>query len=1039
MAETTFESSFVFDIYSDAAALRSNPSLPGGPCNFVELAHGANGATCGCRRFWSRSKGATQAKSDETMWCMCSHHACFHDDVQAGQVPAQAPVPAQQAAANATATAAAAGQENERPKGNREPLSPVQDLASFQLPSNLGLSLDLPALENIDASIGVTSEDIAKLLEAQGDAPAAPAADGSIPDTLSWGHYLQSQNGPTGNLAPVPSQCPIPSQAPSTTSSSQLRYLRPFAGKGLQTLSSVPRAREPLLERSASESGAGVEAALAAADHAQASVDLTLSPRAATPRIYGTQDLVDPQQPAGSTGVSREAFEQLSNTVQSHEQRLDKLEDPSFSVTGHDECQEKHDYMDLRVIELESRVEEVEKRLNDDNNSTIASKTRDIDDDATISVISAATDATARALDRSEMYSQIQALQAQVDSLQASSLPTYTRPWELEVVYLPFSLKGVWLSSSEFSTQAQAGAGDEWTQLPSTLSRQTPDPQSPSLGRQWADLGSHPGWLWPRACAPGKMADTRLRSRGLIKTIFVKGSDARSVQLAINDAFGTILRNIPLRTGSAIRRRSSSSFSDSQVARYLGLQQAWVPLRKMHKDSRLRFLAPAEMLTPALWDVAFLMSSVIMKATGKHRLYVTQPEAYLQDQHSYESSWSWQKLRELDRVYPDSESTSGSQDVPEADAAEACWAWNERLDESAAVSPTAALSLRQAAAPIKSHSSGSTSQQYFTSTQSPILSTSPIVIVAQSPLLMKGRRGSRPPHVRTASMPPSAPSAYSPSQGKRRVASAANGSTAYERRASPFIGSSRPSPRVAVMTSPAIPAAVYKRRSTRSPSLRPRTTPRWSLSRSPSLAPYVTVGGHDDRARGSPSCYATPFSNAALDNYPAHNARGGAVLDDYDDADMNCGSDTDPYDDSGMTHNADDDQSDIDVYEDEAGDLDDVDTDAGGRNESQGRGALPHPSSGPQLPEDEPWPGIPDNMSDGENLDPFSTEEVDIDIDEDDQHSDVSSQPSEYPSTQRAWHKNEDTAEEGDDDDDMGFKIHEDDDIGIAGLGTQWP
>lgn len=171
MAETTFESSFVFDIYSDAAALRSNPSLPGGPCNFVELAHGANGATCGCRRFWSRSKGATQAKSDETMWCMCSHHACFHDDVQAGQVPAQAPVPAQQAAANATATAAAAGQENERPKGNREPLSPVQDLASFQLPSNLGLSLDLPALENIDASICVTSEDIAKLLEAQGDAP----------------------------------------------------------------------------------------------------------------------------------------------------------------------------------------------------------------------------------------------------------------------------------------------------------------------------------------------------------------------------------------------------------------------------------------------------------------------------------------------------------------------------------------------------------------------------------------------------------------------------------------------------------------------------------------------------------------------------------------------------------------------------------------------------------------------------------------------------------------------------------------------------
>lgn len=63
-----------------------------------------------------------------------------------------------------------------------------------------------------------------------------------------------------------------------------------------------------------------------------------------------------------------------------------------------------------------------------------------------------------------------------------------------------------------------------------------------------------------------------------------------------------------------------------------------------------------------------------------------------------------------------------------------------------------------------------------------------------------------------------------------------------------------------------------------------------------------------------------------------------------------------------------------------------------------------------QLPEDEPWPGIEDQdrLSDGENIDPRKS----------DHRSDASSQPSEYPSTQRAWP------------DDGAFLIHEDEEIG---------
>lgn len=73
------------------------------------------------------------------------------------------------------------------------------------------------------------------------------------------------------------------------------------------------------------------------------------------------------------------------------------------------------------------------------------------------------------------------------------------------------------------------------------------------------------------------------------------------------------------------------------------------------------------------------------------------------------------------------------------------------------------------------------------------------------------------------------------------------------------------------------------------------------------------------------------------------------------------------------------------------------------------RGAQPaFGSQNWQLPEDEPWPGIEDreaHMSDGENVDP-------------DRRSDASSQPSEYPSTQRVW-----PADEG------AFRIHEDGDV----------
>lgn len=151
--------------------------------------------------------------------------------------------------------------------------------------------------------------------------------------------------------------------------------------------------------------------------------------------------------------------------------------------------------------------------------------------------------------------------------------------------------------------------------------------------------------------------------------------------------------------------------------------------------------------------------------------------------------------------------------------------------------------------------------------------------------------------------------------------------------------------------------------------------------------------GLSDRqqARGTtPFAYATPFSNAPLQERPL---RSGSVAptaaqDDLDDdSDFN-----------------------IDIYESGSDDMEDNES-VGGMEIITHDQALPgRRSQGWRLPEDEPWPGIEDQRAaeDHENVDP--------------QHSDpasnVSSQPSEYPSTQNVW-PNNNSAE---------FHIHEDDD-----------
>ncbi|KAI2625615.1 hypothetical protein GGR54DRAFT_507923 [Hypoxylon sp. NC1633] len=991
-----------FNIHNDAPVTINAPNLPGGPCNFVDLSHGANGPKCGCRRFWSR--GAFSARTgrggspasvspgfangfngnttpvDETAWCMCSHHACFHDDIREGQ-PLVATIP--------NADGMNHGQENERPRVSREPLTPVMP----ELPSKAPAPMDLNmAFYTFNEITSFPTNHLAQLEGTPRNEAAAPAAEPSLPDTLSWVNLIQSEPDEEGSLPPIPSQCLMSSQPSSTTSSARMRYLRPFAGKGLETLSGVKsKLGEPPLEQ----------------DEAQPQEDDTVGPGldqvvddaltvANTPRSSKHGDGIERR--SLSPGFDSGAFRQLSETIQGHESRLDRLENPSVSAVGHDGCDEKHEHADLRITELESRVEEVEKMINDNSSQVSHHHVRPPGiNESTNSVLSMSTVGSEYIASRAELFSQLQALKSQLSQLQGlSSFPSYTRPWEVEVIFLPFSLKGVWMECHDFTSQRPSASGnvepDQWTQLPSSSS--TLEPQSPDLG-DWAGPEVESDWLLARACAPDRVIEKRLRSRGLVKNVTIRSPDARSVQQAVSDAFGTLFRTFSRMQANV----HHGSTQHRRVTKFLGLQSPWVPLRKIHKDSRLRFLSPAEMVTPVTWDVAFLRSSVVMKATGLQRLFITHPEAYLQDQDAYDNGWSWQRLRELSRVYADSQS---SQEVPEADAMEDYWGWNDNLDEhpvSAASSQS--LSLRQAAQ-RNWQASMSPSQALLSGdpVASPSLGTRRSVSRAKSPVILRERKASRPPHIRTLSMPPIVRPLVSPASAKRRVTSYVQPS---ERRASPQLFRVTPVGHV---------AALAKRRSTRSPSIRPRNTPRWSTA-SPSPMPEFYV------ARGSTPFYATPYSNAPfLETRPGRNV----VIVDNTGESGESGSGTDRYDEGDEFMNEDDEEDSEDNDNDNDNDSPMLDfTNPADSQETWQDGQLPGG------PEDEPWPGI----EDAENRDPDLT--IDIHVD-DDAMSDAddlagrsrgSSVPSEYPSTQRAWTGVEE-----------GFRVFEDDDGDGNGEGN---
>lgn len=411
----------------------------------------------------------------------------------------------------------------------------------------------------------------------------------------------------------------------------------------------------------------------------------------------------------------------VANTMEELNGRLALLENNnSFNYVHPDDLQQHFETFDGRMTDLENRMDEhdtLHRAIDQDHSShsnnrrQITSVTGSFGSNGSVQSTTSSTLILA-ALDRKDVESSIGGIKDRLDVLEAAAMPTSFNPWEVEVVLLPWGrdLRGIWFSPDEAMhdpSKATTQDSEEWTQARgSTLGQPPPSfrhereiDSSPAPVTRNSSRSSHPfsdtesGWssqaisdwaagtedelLLPKACGSNNLVYKRLRSRGFIRNVTITSASSKDIQTSLSRTFDDLLEHL----------KYTADDEHPTINSYPGLQASFVPLRKVIKDSRLRFLTPAEMASSALWSAQFLSSGVLMRVSGgRKRLYVTQREAYIQSKDQMGSSWTWQELRQLPRhqVDPDSQMEGNDEQcqpqVAEADAREACWSFHATYD-----------------------------------------------------------------------------------------------------------------------------------------------------------------------------------------------------------------------------------------------------------------------------------------------------------------------------------------------------------------------
>lgn len=372
---------------------------------------------------------------------------------------------------------------------------------------------------------------------------------------------------------------------------------------------------------------------------------------------------------------------EMQNLIKSYGQRLDLLESMSFSHVPVEELQDRFEHFDGRLLDLEHwRADRDREQTSPQPAEPSSSKRRRVmepevgsfsSDMSFDSNAAAHTEAVVMATLATNAITdpRIEALENRVTDLENAGPPSFARPWQVQVVLLPWGrpLRGIWFSSVEATQRSmRVSTQDEWSGAQSMpkLSFKSSDSAAWTTESIQAWANEAQDWLSPKACGPSGTVFQRLASRGLVQDITLHAPDSRHILSALRKAFEGVYPS-PDATAEA-------------AGQHQALSEDFIPLRKVRKSSRLRFLRPSEMVTAATWNAGFLDSSVFMKVgKGQRRLYVTTPEAYLQ---SPEEGWTWSGIRQL----PIFDASAGEQAAQATGTAiEACWSYSENLDQAA--------------------------------------------------------------------------------------------------------------------------------------------------------------------------------------------------------------------------------------------------------------------------------------------------------------------------------------------------------------------
>lgn len=718
--------------------------MPTGACNFINLNIAGN-VRCGCQRYFDKSvtlRGRTTDGQEQEVsyWCMCEHHACYHG-AERKEMPVEevrSIMPSQEL------PMVSVHGDTELPDtavGTRPPSIVGRSQASYRRMNGAAVGgngrITLPTAQPLPQAPRATSRSTQRHESLH--VPELPDIPSQcfLPSNISSGSaaavsrnasFNQNQDAAaniraSNHLSSIHDWIPDPVQPyyfpESVTDCASLmsRYVDndiPQTNFGVpqreqqQHVTSVPTEQERAPPtRTASRQSSRVTRSQS--QHMR-NTTLVIRPSGSQEAHPNKMELDSPS----ATSVDlrsilphipeiREHYAArptLKDKLQNHEDRLDHLENQTHSVACATEsdrnCDCDCDLVSSRVDRHDTRVGKIERALSARKFKGFAQ----LEDGEHSFVSEATTDISAS---HAELYNRVDSrmgdLESRMSKLDGSiTLPSASNPWEFEVVFLPFGaeLAKVWSSGESFGSQmSRRSSNQDLTHsnqfVPNTEASATKfftkAPRENSWEHTLEEAYVKNGILSARACSIDSLIDQRLRSRGLVRSIEVKGPDAQHVQFAIFEAFGDLLQTM---ADGPPRMPKLSSKVPKKLRRFKeALNSSWIPLRKLHKDSKLRFLEASEMITSSLWTPSFL-SEVAMQQSGRRRLFTTGRESYIQHSNNLlsGSGWTWESIRQLTPFDPDASQVEDYEfhHTPSRNTAmvlsEPCWEHDDKLDTS---------------------------------------------------------------------------------------------------------------------------------------------------------------------------------------------------------------------------------------------------------------------------------------------------------------------------------------------------------------------